>query len=115
MPDIKILQDLCKNHKIRWTNHILARLIKRHIHQSDVENAILTGKIIEQYPDDYPFPSCLILGFTVLNKFLHVVVSLNEGHIYLITAYYPSKDVWEADMKTRSFLNEMSELWSGDF
>ena len=30
----------------------IERFVKRHIHQIDVENAILTGNIIEQYPDD---------------------------------------------------------------
>lgn len=29
------------------------------------------------------------------------VVSLDADHIYLITAYIPSPDEWEPDMKTR--------------
>ena len=64
-------------------------------------HAVEHGDIIEQYPEDYPFPSCLILGVTITEKYLHAVVSLDEGHIYLITAYYPSETEWETDMKTR--------------
>ena len=101
MLEISLFRQLnsAENHVI--TMHSRRRMNERGIFLRDVMNVVNHGEIIEQYPDDYPFPSCLILGFTVLNKFLHVVVSLNEGHIYLITAYYPSKDVWEADMKTR--------------
>ena len=25
----------------------------------------MNGEIIEQYPDDYPYPSCLILGVSI--------------------------------------------------
>ena len=64
-------------------------------------NAIDNGEIIEQYPDDFPFPSCLILGISVKNEYIHVVVSMNEEKIYLITAYIPTSDKWEADFKTR--------------
>lgn len=56
---------------------------------------------MKTYPENYPFPSCLLLGFSTREAYLHAVVSLNEGRIYLITAYYPSPDEWEPDMKTR--------------
>ena len=52
--DLEYIQHLCKQEKIRWTNHILTRLLQRGIKQADIKNAILTGKIIEYYPDDYP-------------------------------------------------------------
>ena len=83
------------------TMHSRRRMSERGILLRDVIDAVDHGEIIEQYPNDYPFPSCLILGLTVSNKYLHVIVSISEGHIYLITAYYPNKDEWEADMKTR--------------
>ena len=101
MLEISLFRQLNSAENYVITMHSRRRMNERGIFLRDVMNVVNHGEIIEQYPDDYPFPSCLILGFTVLNKFLHVVVSLNEGHIYLITAYYPSKDVWEADMKTR--------------
>jgi hypothetical protein len=38
------------------------RLRERGIKRADVINCIQSGEIIEQYLDDMPFPSCLILG-----------------------------------------------------
>lgn len=101
MLDIKFLQDLCRNHKIRWTSHILSRLVKRHIHQSDVENAILMGKIIEQYPNDYPFPSCLVLGICCNNTKLHVVCGTDGTELWMITAYYPDETQWNSTFDQR--------------
>ncbi len=83
------------------TMHSRRRMDERGIRLRDVMNVIAHGEIIEQYPEDFPFPSCLVFGLTASERCLHVVVSLNEGHIYLITAYYPSESEWESDMKTR--------------
>ena len=55
---------------------------------------------MEHYPDDYPFPSCLILGQKD-DKIIHIVASINEDMIYIITAYIPDQAKWEGDFKTR--------------
>ena len=44
------------------------------------------GEIIEEYPNDFPYPSCLILGKTTDNRIIHVVVGMNDTKLYLITA-----------------------------
>lgn len=36
----------------------------------------------------------------VNNKVIHVVVGYDEKFIYMITAYYPSLDKFEMDLKT---------------
>jgi len=59
-----------------------------------------TGEIIEQYPDDYPYPSTLILGFADALA-LHIVIGVGNGNTWLVTAYYPDEDKWENDFKTR--------------
>lgn len=45
--NINIIKDLIINQKIRWTNHVMIRLLQRNISQRDVENALLNGEIIE--------------------------------------------------------------------
>ncbi|MDD6482165.1 MAG: DUF4258 domain-containing protein [Lachnospiraceae bacterium] len=74
---------------------------ERNITIEDVIKCITSGEIIKQYQNDKPFPSCLILGVSIKNKYMHVVVSMNESYIHLITAYYPDAEQWEADFKTR--------------
>ncbi|MBP3817966.1 MAG: hypothetical protein J6H31_06635 [Butyrivibrio sp.] len=41
----------------------------------------------------------LRIGFQA--KVVHIVASINDEKIYLITAYIPDSDKWESDWKTR--------------
>lgn len=44
----------------------------------------------------YYYPSCL-----VLYQGLHVVAGIGDGRLWLITAYHPDPEQWEADLRTR--------------
>lgn len=101
MIDIDELRKLNRPEQIAITEHARRRLGERGILVDDVINCIKLGEIIKQYEDDKPFPSCLVLGMAVNNKYIHVVVSHDGEYIYLITAYYPDVEQWEADFKTR--------------
>ena len=79
--------------------HAAKRIEQRGILLKDIIDCIMTGEIIEQYPDDYPYPSCLVLGSK--NKPLHTVVGTNGSQLWIVTAYYPSADKWMDDLKTR--------------
>ncbi len=98
---IEIFRNYLLNKKVKWTNHCLNRLAQRNILLEDVKNAINTGMIIEYYYDDYPYPSCLLLGYSLKHKELHVVCGITNEYAYMITAYYPDSNKWEENMKTR--------------
>ena len=85
----------------QWIKSEEKKNIQRNILISDVKTAINNGKIIEYYYDDYPYPSCLILGYNTNNKIIHIVCGVSEDTVHMITAYYPNTDKWEEDMKTR--------------
>ena len=86
---------------IYWTKHCLNRKNQRDILISDVKKAIITGKIIEYYYDDYPYPSCLISGKDLSERKIHIVCGLNNKTVYMITAYHPDSKEWKEDMKIR--------------
>ena len=50
------------------SDHAVKRFRERGIKIKDVRTAVYSGEIIEQYPDDYPYPSCLILGLSSAQK-----------------------------------------------
>ncbi len=101
MIDIETLRQMNIPKKIALTKHAKQRLEEREIKIADVVNGIKTGEIIRQYEDDKPLPSCLILGISVKDRYIHIVVSHDDNFIYLITAYYPTSEHWENDFKTR--------------
>jgi hypothetical protein len=66
---------------------------------------LLTEEVIEEYSEDKPFPSRLILGF-VGQKPLHVVAGFDEVNrtVYVITAYKPDKSKFQSNLLAAIFL-----------
>ena len=66
------------------------------------KSSILNGEIIEDYPEDRLFPSCLMLHF-IDKKPIHVVLSYDETNkkVYVITVYEPTLEEFCPDFKTR--------------
>ncbi len=98
--NIEEMRRLCRAGATQWTNHVMMRLIQRSISTSDVEYAILNGEIIEEYPDDTPYPSGLVLGIIQRGP-LHVVCGVAPERLWIITAYWPDLSEWEPDFKHR--------------
>lgn len=46
-------------------------------------------EIIEQYPNDYPYPSCRVPGLSVNKQYLHVVIVSRLEILWIATAYSP--------------------------
>lgn len=101
MIDINNLQAYYEQERVIITIHAQERLRQRGIRAKDVRNCVMTGEIIEQYPDDFPFPSCLIFGQSISGKIMHVVASDEGTGSRIITAYFPDNLKFEDDLKTR--------------
>lgn len=87
---------------IRFSLHVLQRMFERGITQSDVQAALSAGRIVEDYPDDYPIPSRLWLGYSD-NRPLHVVYAdTPTGERVIITAYEPDPAKWSSDFTQRT-------------
>ena len=95
------IKELVSEKKIKWTAHCLKQLGERDISISDVKQCISSSEIIEDYPDDFPHPSCLIYGCTQAGRVLHTVVGCDGESVYIITAYRPNTITFEEDLKTR--------------
>lgn len=98
---IENIQKLCDDRKIKWSMHAALRMQNRNISRADVINCIMSGEIIEDYPSDHPFPSCLVFGYSISGTILHVVVGNADDEIYIITVYYPDNIKFNDDLKTR--------------
>ena len=99
--DFERLKELVSECAILWREHALQRMNERRIRKADVKAAILSGEVIEDYPDAYPTPSCLVLGCAVGGKMIHVVCGILDDMAVIITAYQPSARKWLPDGKTR--------------
>jgi hypothetical protein len=77
-------------------------MFQRNISVVEVKSVVSAGKIIENYPEDVPYPSKLVLGFSN-GRPLHVVYSENFGsnEIIIITVYEPDVNLWEDNYSRR--------------
>jgi hypothetical protein len=77
-------------------------MFSRGFSVDDVRHVIETGETIEDYPEDFPFPSRLILGSRGSSP-VHVVVaeSSQANELIVVTVYTPDPGKWTADFKRR--------------
>jgi len=88
--------------RFEWRRHALQRLAERGIRQAIVLDALHSGDVIEDYPDDRPYPSALVFG-QMGRQPIHVVVAFDAelNWAYIITAYEPDTGHFEQDFRTR--------------
>ena len=75
----------------------------RGLPASAVTALVATGDVIEDYPTDFPYPSCLLLGL-IGGTPVHVVAArdpISETCI-VVTVYIPDAARWSADFRVRS-------------
>lgn len=68
----------------------------------DIHQVLATGKTIERYPDDRPYPSRLVLGWRA-SRPIHVVVADNDAQqdTIVVTVYEPDPARWEPGFERR--------------
>ena len=88
--------------EVQISVHAFKRFDDRGFIASEIEEAIRTGRIIEKYPDDTPWPSCLVLGI-IKERYVHIVVARDEESrvCRVVTAYEPNEVLWNPDRMTR--------------
>lgn len=87
--------------RYRFTIHGFERCVERGISPEEAKEALLSGEVIETYPEDKYGPSCLICGTARKGKILHIQCSIDP--IWIITAYDPTlnPDEWKDNFKRR--------------
>lgn len=82
--------------------HAVRRMFGRGVSEADARDVLENGEVIEEYPDEVPYPSRLMLGFPQ-GRAMHVVVSedsLERAEI-IITVYEPDPKLWDRDCRIR--------------
>lgn len=82
--------------RIFITDHADEEAEADHLKIDEVYFSVFHGEIIEIYPEDQPFPSCLILGRTFAGDPVHTVWAYNIENEWavLVTVYRPDPHQW---------------------
>lgn len=98
---IEEIRDKIKTGQYELSKHAVDQSILRQIAISEIRQAIDSGEIIEDYPADKYAPSCLIFGYTEVQRPLHIHCSYpSRPLIKIITLYEPDTNRW-IDFKIR--------------
>lgn len=83
--------------RIKWRYHALLRAYERGITRETVRRVIEAGEIIEQYHEDHPYPSCLMMAMVEADKPLDVALgySQDSDYVYIITVHWLDPKKWE--------------------
>ena len=82
--------------------HTVRRMFQRGIDEKEIKDTLERGETIEEYPNDIPFPSRLVLGWSGQRP-IHVVVADNQesGERVVVTVYEPNPDQWDSEFRRR--------------
>ena len=81
--------------EFEYSQHALDQTLRRNISVGEVREAVATGEVIEDYPNDKYGPSCLLLGWTASRRPVHVQCSYpSRPLVKVITIYEPDPNLW---------------------
>lgn len=82
--------------KVNVTDHAYEEMVADRLKLGAIYFSVMNGKVIESYPRDFPFPSCLIYGKTRKKEPVHSVWGYDEKTeiAVLITVYRPDAAKW---------------------
>lgn len=104
MKALEAIRDYLKFGQFEFSLHAFKRAVERNISESEICEIAENAEIIEDYPEDKYAPSCLLLGFTRLERPIHIQVTrieTDEGLIKIITIYQPDEEEWSNNYSVR--------------
>ena len=94
--DIQAIIDAMRKRRIRITDHADEEATNDGLILDEIYESVLAGEVIEDYPTDKPYPSCLIFGLTTAGRPVHSVWAYDEESLWsvLVTVYVPDPAQW---------------------
>ena len=93
---IKELIRVLRSGRVWVTDHADEEAYNDRLTYEDIFGSVVAGEIIEEYPEDRPYPSCLICGNSPKGEPVHSVWAYNGDtqSAVLVTVYRPDPAKW---------------------
>lgn len=94
--NLLLIVDAIRSHRVRVTDHADEEANADRLTLDEVYSSVRRGEVIESYPSDTPYPSCLVFGMNHSKEPVHSVWAYNQvnGWAVLITVYRPDPARW---------------------
>ena len=102
--NIEDIINAIRQDRIQITDHADEEAHADRLTFDEIFFSVLQGEIIEEYPEDRPYPSCLIYGDSFNGEPIHCVWAYNQDSQWavIITVYRPDPNRWIDWRKRRS-------------
>lgn len=90
MLEMSWICDKITTNKYVFSKHADAERQDDHLKIMEIEQALLKGRILENYLDTGRGESVLVVGFTEEGKPVHVICGERKEQLVIITVYIPS-------------------------
>ena len=79
---------------VRITQHAHQEMVEEEITLNELLEAIVSGQVLENYPEHRRGACCLVNGTTNQGRPLHIVCTTALPVLIIITAYEPKTPMW---------------------
>ena len=88
------LRSLAATGNARLTQHAHQEMVEEEITLNELLEAIVSGQVLENYPEHHRGACCLVNGTTDEGRPLHIVCTTALPVLIIITAYEPKMPRW---------------------
>jgi hypothetical protein len=86
---------------IRVTLHGHEEMVEDGLTYEEICEAILNGKVIENYPEHQRGACCLVCGQAPSERYIHIVCTTSLDVMIIITVYEPKLPKWVTPFRRR--------------
>jgi hypothetical protein len=99
---LEFIKICVRSGKVKWTYHVNMRLKQRFIPRTHILESTVQYEIIEAYPEDKYLPSYLVYSRHA-GRIFHILFATDVvgDHVRIVTAYYPTPQEWNKELKSR--------------
>jgi len=96
--ELETVQDAIKEGLYFFTQHASIEAIAEDITEDHIKEAVLSGQIVENYPQHRRGACCLLSGSTKEKRTIHIVCTTKKPTT-IITVYEPKPPKWITPLK----------------
>jgi len=89
-----LLREAVVQQQLKLSLHAAEEALAETITRPEIEAVLQTAQVLEDYPDWWLGPACLVYGQTETGRDLHLVVSYSGLPVTIITVYQPQPPKW---------------------
>ena len=79
--DIENIINAIRDSRVRITDHADEEALDDSLTYEEIYSSVIQGEVIENYPNDKPYPSCLIMGKNFSGEPIHSVWAYNPENL----------------------------------